>query len=830
MGRFVWEAVETGVGAEEVADGLRGRVVALVGGRETEAYAVGVALRAAGARGCRLAPPRAGEGAGEGIGAFVDAAGGRIDGIVDLNLAEPFAGAGEPGAGPEPWEPAFAQTIALLQALYADWAAETDATRLFYMPVTRLGGLMGFGPAADSAGADSSPRIEQPLGGLWAGLAKGLPRELPNCNVRVLDLAGHAGAQAAGLVCRELYRWGAFEVGYREGRRYTLRARAARPAPPAAALGPGDIVVMSGGGRGIGFALARALAGDFGVRVVVSGRGPAPDPEATPELALTDADFRTHRDQVLRRAAAERRLPQARADLARLGQARELWGNLSGARRDGLRIDYVPCDVTDPAQVEALLAHAGDRLAGVVHDAGLDVPVRLPGKSPETVAAVVRVKVRGFLNLLRAVDARPLPAFFCNVGSLTGRWGGMVGQLDYGAANEALSRLGLWAAAPGPQPGRARRTPVTTVCWPTWERLGMITNYEATLRYMSAVSVPEALHHWQRELLAGPALSARTGPGSGGSWGGGEVTFIGDVGPAMVPSVLRGYAQDSGLPGIEGLVASRYWLGEPVRFVPYGGLGTVHRLDADSLPCADDFRVGGEPALPVSLLLELLHAAGPWVQPERADALALAAVTALDLDLGALRLARPVALTREAEGAWAADGTWQVSVTLRREGRRAASAVLAYGAAEAEPEHPAAPPGAEGWPLAAVPPGVGTGPSWAGHTVRLTHWRREPAAGRWYGVADGVRTADLLLASPAPGGALPLGAVENVLRAAWAAQARGAPHATRLTVDRLAFAPDGPAHPLTLLGTPGAHNWTGHRPESPTAAGPALRVSGLRLH
>ncbi|WP_043183221.1 SDR family NAD(P)-dependent oxidoreductase [Streptomyces sp. NRRL F-5123] len=784
VGRYVWEPVETTPLPAAPAPGLRDRSVAVVGGRETAAYAISTRLSAAGAHVHRLAPPRAGDPADDdGVPAFLAAAGGRLDGIVDLGVPGPFT-----PTGPDVWEPAFRQTLRLLQAVHADWSAETDATRLFYLPVTRLGGLMGFGPAGEP------PPIEQPLGGLWAGLAKGLPREIPNCNIRVLDLGPEDHAATAESVCRELYRWGPFEIGHHHGRRYTLRARPAQPGPPRTSLAPGDTVVMSGGGRGIGFALARALAADFGVRVIVSGRSALPDERRTPEVALSAADFRAYRDDRLRAAATARALPATRAALAKLADARELWSNLAAARADGLHIEYAPCDVTDPEQTAQLLARAGDRLAGVVHNAGLDVPTRLPHKTPETIAAVVAVKIRGFLNLLRALPAGP-PAFFCNVGSLTGRWGGMVGQLDYGAANEGLSRLGLWAA-------RTTGLPVSTVCWPTWERLGMITNYEATLRYMSAVDVDEALHHWRRELLSRPA---------------GEVTFIGDVGPAMLPSVLRGYQQDSGLPGIERLATSRYFLGEPVRFHPHAALTTHHALRPAELPVCDDFRIGGTPALPISLALELLHAAGAWVQPEGSPDLHPAGTRDVTVTLPALRLPQPeTRLTRTAAGAWSPDGTWRVAVELTAAGRHLASAELVYAPAgrratgtAAEPPEP--PPPAEG------------APSWTGHVVPLAEWRYA-ADGTRRALAHPPRPADWLLTSPAPTPALPLGALENVFREAWAA--RSTPGPTRLTVAHLAASPDAAATPLHLTGTPDAADWTATPTDAPA---PALRIAGLRL-
>ena len=68
----------------------------------------------------------------------------------------------------------------------------------------------------------------------------------------------------------------------------------------------------------------------------------------------------------------------------------------------------------------------------------------------------VEASERLFLALLAILAGGPAYAD-------TGRLGGMVGQLEYAAANEALARLGRWA-------DRLAGYPVMTLAWPTWDR------------------------------------------------------------------------------------------------------------------------------------------------------------------------------------------------------------------------------------------------------------------------------------------------------------------------------------------------------------------------
>ena len=220
-------------------------------------------------------------------------------------------------------------------------------------------------PPSRSAGSGSASR-------------KTLPRELPNCNVRVLDLAPGDRDDLEERLLDELYQWGLFEIGYRDGRRLMVAGRAEEAPPPRIALGEEDTILVTGGSRGIGFALARGLAGEFGCRVVVTGRSPLPAGE--PWVALDEAEYKAYEMSVLKAPPEGQTVAEARRGLERIRQLRELAANLEEAHAEGLPIEYAPCDFTDTAQLHALLDRIGDGLTGVVHNASVSAPTRLPGK------------------------------------------------------------------------------------------------------------------------------------------------------------------------------------------------------------------------------------------------------------------------------------------------------------------------------------------------------------------------------------------------------------------------------------------------------------------
>ncbi|ASQ97986.1 SDR family NAD(P)-dependent oxidoreductase [Streptomyces sp. 11-1-2] len=656
---------------------------------------------------------------------------GPVDAIVDLTVGRAYDP--DPAAFAGAWRQALTGTVTALRGVYDDWAAETTADRLFYLAVSYLGGGMGQHPRDG---------LEQPLGGIWAGLAKTLHREFPNVNARVVDIDLAASAGLPGIVAAELGRTGEIEVGHRDGRRFTLTPEDRPVAAPALTLGPEDTVLISGGGRGIGWELARSLAARHGVRVVVTGREPFPSGDE-PWFGVDEAGWKRYEKEVWAGRTKGESPAKTRARLARTHRLWELATHLTRARREGLRVEYARCDFTDRAQVRELIrredALEGGRLAGVVHNAGVDTSARLPKKTDEEILRTVEVKIEGFLNVFEEVRDRDLK-FFCSVGSLTGRLGGMVGQLEYAAANDGLARLGQWAA-------RRAAFPVMTLAWPTWDRIGLIANFAATLRYMAAIDVADGLERWRAELLGASE---------------GEVTFVGPLGQAIDPGQAIGYPVVPALPGFATAYPKIFHLGEVTAYQPHARMTARVVLDPEHTPALGDFRVDGAPALPPSLLLENALRAAEWIVPEDFPALTAGVLEEIVVPLSLLRLDGPaIRLVREARG-FHEGHNWVVEVRYRREGAGDGPEAGLRIVHETGAPRPPAPPG----PTVRQTTTLRSGPPflhWRGAVVPLCAWGVEPE-GRLVAEVPRCLPADLWATPLVPGTALPVAALENVVR------------------------------------------------------------------
>ncbi|RSN08001.1 hypothetical protein DMC63_34660 [Streptomyces sp. WAC 05977] len=580
------------------------------------------------------------------------------DVIADLTLT----GLTDYELGDQAWREALQTTTAALQAVYDHWLESAEADRFQYLTVGHGDGLFG----------RSGDPVPQPLSGAWVALSKNLMVELPGVRTRSIDLDRGDAATIARVLDTEAGLPGDQEVGYRDGVRHVQRVRiTSAPSDPASAspVGPEDCVLVSGGGRGVGFALARRLAA-LGAEVVVTGRRPLTGPGAEAD----DATFTDWRKRRLIDAAGEPGgVAEGRRAVEDAEFVRTALANLAAAADNGLRIRYEPCDVTDRAQVERLLSSLDANPTVLVHNAATYRGVRFSRLTPEEVVRAVDVKVTGFATLFDAVSARasvdrPLRFVSC-AGSMSAS-GGMVGHTAYAAGSGALSRLGLWTA-------RRSGVPVHTINWPTWERTGNIVHYVGAARYGSTMSPADGVANWLSEMAALTANPDHSG----------ESGYFGRLGVMARPHHLRSTAWPAGSPDRRRVDTGRLLLGEVSRFVEHERFRTRHRWTLAEDPHLRE----STGALSVPMLLEYVLAAGDWVRPEGHPRQHLESISEVDIHLDRLRHdGNSLALEFDAAGGWNGE-VWRVQVTVNDDAGTVATAVVNYG--EHPPETPEAPVG-----------------------------------------------------------------------------------------------------------------------------------------
>ncbi|GGP92468.1 type I polyketide synthase [Streptomyces melanogenes] len=199
----------------------------------------------------------------------------------------------------------------------------------------------------------------------------------------------------------------------------------ADPAAGEQVLGPNDVLLVSGGGKGLGFEGAAAFALSTGASLALLGRS---DP-------VTDESLRRN--------------------LQRLAEL-------------GITASYQRADITDPLSASGAVAVLERKLGPVtalLHASGVNDPRRFTELTEAEVHAHLAPKTSGLSHLLAAVDRRRL-RLLIGFGSVIGRYG-LAGECHYALANGALRQM---------LEDEARTLPdcrTLVIDWSVWADVGM---------------------------------------------------------------------------------------------------------------------------------------------------------------------------------------------------------------------------------------------------------------------------------------------------------------------------------------------------------------------
>jgi len=356
-------------------------------------------------------------------------------------------------------EDAFALTHHLGPSLQAS-AAESNA---FLATISRMDGTFGIEGLQD----------QLPHQGGLAGIAKTAAIEWPKVICRALDIdAGWKDNPAiARQVVAELLQpdpAAPVEVGLAPERRVSPGLTPAAPSDHQLdgrlTLEANDVVVISGGARGVTAAAAEALARRCGLTLILLGRSPKPfdEPEWLNGITL-ESDIK--KAVIAHDFASVRPTPQAVEKACRRYKAnREIHKNLDRIKTLGADVRYFSLDIRNADRVQAVLNDVRlvhGPIKALIHGAGVLRDRLITEKTPEEFHDVFTTKVDGFENLLAATRDDPL-GYIVLFSSVAARFGN-VGQVDYAVANEVLNKIAAAEAA------RRDNCVVRAINWGPWD-------------------------------------------------------------------------------------------------------------------------------------------------------------------------------------------------------------------------------------------------------------------------------------------------------------------------------------------------------------------------
>ncbi|MFU8805556.1 MAG: SDR family NAD(P)-dependent oxidoreductase, partial [Bradymonadaceae bacterium] len=331
----------------------------------------------------------------------------------------------------------------------------------FFVSITGMGGRLGFDHVTTPL----------PLCGAICGITKSLAREWEQASVRVIDVAREGFYPELGLqiLSEAFHESPVAEVGLIGGIRYVpvlmgVDDVMGHGAGGSVAPSKESVVLLTGGGRGITAEVACDLARRYGCTLAIVGRRKLSHPNPL------QVDMEAEKERVRAELAknGERVTPlMVRQGLSGIEAQRTIVENMQRMRALGSEVEYFACDVSDSAQVFALLdavrARFG-RIDGVIHGAGVEESKLLADKDAASFDRVFRGKALGGLHLWHGLRGHGLK-FFVAFSSIAGRFGN-AGQTDYSAANEVLSKLAV-------QINATTKTRALSIDWTAWADVGM---------------------------------------------------------------------------------------------------------------------------------------------------------------------------------------------------------------------------------------------------------------------------------------------------------------------------------------------------------------------
>ena len=435
-----------------------------------------------------------------------------------------------------------------------------------FMTVTFLDGAFGF--------ADTD--IHEPEQGSLAGLLKTAAREWQKVRCLALDMdpAWKNSGAFTDAILEELLNCpgpSGVEIGIGPRGRVRLALESADIPRQLPQLGPDDVVVVSGGGRGVTAHAAAAMAAACRPSLAIVGRSPEPFEEpawlenlveqAEIKEALLEFEFKDRKPTPLQIEAAYKRYMANR----------ELKAGLEAIRDAGSQVRYFQADVRRPEQVARVIDKihgTWGQVTALIHGAGVLADKAIAEKNNAQFELVYSTKVDGWHSLMKACADDPL-RYVVVFSSVTARSGNS-GQADYAMANEALNKLA----------GQfARRRPdckVISINWGPWDG-GMVNEHLKRNFRRQGVDLisPQAGASAMLAEMATPP--------------GGPVEVV--VGSVFEPAGLE-EEHGSGQPG--GMIE------------PAMDLAFQQELNLESHPVLGDHRLDGKPVVPMALLAEWL--------------------------------------------------------------------------------------------------------------------------------------------------------------------------------------------------------------------------------
>ncbi|MEA1968770.1 MAG: SDR family oxidoreductase [Thermodesulfobacteriota bacterium] len=487
----------------------------------------------------------------------------------------------------------------------------------FFTTVSFLGGDFGFEQQITS----------DPVQGGLAGLSKTAAKEWEGVLCKSIDMADSLkkcikNAEAAVSL---FMTHGSVEMGINDDLCIFPELRAGsdsgEPEPDAGAeLTNGDVIVITGGAKGVTAECAFEIAKKYSPQIILLGRSKKPYKE--PEWVKNLTGQAEIKKELLKNNFQDKKVTPGEIQKAykEIVSNREINKNLERIKTAGSRVKYFSTDIRDEKNVNKILNNVRNEFGSitcVIHGAGILEDRLICDKTEEQFAKVFDTKVKGFNTLLKATKNDNLKYFilFSSVAARTGN----KGQVDYAMANEVLNKTAQKKAREN------KNCRFISVNWGPWEG-GMVNSSlqrEFLKRGIDLIPLKQGAKSLVAEMERNDRKDVEVVIGAHiiqekslkphiheGTYSSEQPSLHGIRSAAKEPSLhsIRSAAEEPSLHSIKSAA-------EEPSLKPSLATAFKQSVGIDSYPILNSHKIDNEPVVPFALIVEWFAHAAEYLNP-----------------------------------------------------------------------------------------------------------------------------------------------------------------------------------------------------------------------
>ncbi len=335
----------------------------------------------------------------------------------------------------------------------------TDASTRIICPITQDG---TFG---------NNQKITKLLGSFPAGFIKSLQFEYPEIKFQLIDAGKEKWENIIEKAIDKVFPY--TEVGFDKGKWIMPVMQKTKIQPKSNnVLAKNDLVLVTGGARGIVFECVFELAKQTGCSLLLTGRS---------ELIKSNEEWLKTSSEDIDKVIREMEISLVKEEGLNLGEAKrkaafnksqwEIFNNFEKLKANNIKFEYKKCDVSDNSALKALINKTAEKTAisGIVHGAGVQRSKLLNELGNDAIEMALDTKMQPLFVFAEEIDFSKLKLLSA-FGSIAGLFGN-AGQSDYALANDLLACSVAYL-------GKKHKVFAQTVEWTAWAGIGMVTEAE----------------------------------------------------------------------------------------------------------------------------------------------------------------------------------------------------------------------------------------------------------------------------------------------------------------------------------------------------------------